>query len=207
MKKTKPSIILVAPEKPVYFEEIYGDTVDMLRHDFCVREAQSTQLVRDYIQHSSPMALLITECDLLAPEFKDLLDTIVTYHRQGGMVIFCCGFSNNFPFTKFKVLFKDHFDVPWTCAAYQSDQLYRRTDVLEDYTTLTPPQMYINAVILGNVDQNHILYGSSIGDSASPIVWKKKDQHGALGFIGAVNGEKEVALALLAMCLQEKPYR
>ncbi|TVY43687.1 Uncharacterized protein LOCC1_G004653 [Lachnellula occidentalis] len=203
-----PSVLLVSLDKQSFFDNMYEETLALLRSKANIIEV--THIASAMSHLSSPQAsytaIIVTDAGILARDKVTLQQKLAEYATCGGTVII--GFHvSSFARPKDAArFFKDQWAFDWKFGNYHREMFRLNPRALQysryisqGGTTFLPRQYSMKAVLLSGPKPEDCVYVGEMGSAESPAVLAKKGK-GFLGWIGDVNTEVGTSLLLLYMC-------
>ncbi|KAJ9217056.1 hypothetical protein DTO166G4_1516 [Paecilomyces variotii] len=216
----RPRVLLLSIDSKPWFDEMYSHLVDKLFEHATIQRASNSDAAVRYLSANHPDAILATDPGLTDPSNSRALDSVLTYVRSGGVLIFCCLFSSFINAPTFNRFMRTKLNFPWAFGNYHRTTVYlNQRAVLSSATNRhlakeRLPQSYSQkAVHLKNVDnavalylpgrdsvvESHVFPPGPVNREQTPVAFQNLGQ-GCVGYIGDVNGEEGSDQVILAMC-------
>ncbi|KAK7438433.1 hypothetical protein VKT23_018046 [Stygiomarasmius scandens] len=147
--------------------------------------------------------ILINDPEVLRPENKPYIDSVVEYVRGGGRVVFAGMFSSLVNAPTLDEMWKRIFGLPWKMGSYyQSEVELSKESVLEKANTSLglKQTLSMKAVHLRDAGAGDTVYcpkGKNY-DREAPVLFARMGE-GYVGYVGDVNGEEDSTDITLAM--------
>ncbi|KAH8589357.1 hypothetical protein B0O99DRAFT_337419 [Bisporella sp. PMI_857] len=103
-----------------FVDKTYSSLFQALSAAGHVTRAQTKSGALQYLNRRIPSAILATDEGLTLPENKPVLDKVIAYVKNGGLVILGLHLPNFATWKSIDKLFAD-FDIPWKTGDYASD--------------------------------------------------------------------------------------
>lgn len=213
---SKPVVVIIGLQYADMFERIYHHFLSALQKKADVRKVASKLDALRYLSSPSPPhAVLLCDAAITEKEFRDVLDSLVSYVKRGGTAV-CMGvFSGWASPDDLTAMFATSWGLPW------SFETYRRYDWVVspcpkglDVKGLATAYS-MKAVILSNVPVESAVYFDPYyaeqlrkGKGKVRAVLQESCEctaafaavgEGYFGYVGDVNGEPETTAVILAM--------
>lgn len=116
----RPEILLLSLAFQEFLDECYSSLISQLDESAQLRRAKVASKAIKYLEESNPRAIIVTDEGLTGTKNRAVLDKVVSYVRNGGLVIFGLHFPNFTDFNTFDDFFSGAFGLPWKHGGYQS---------------------------------------------------------------------------------------
>ncbi|OBT92911.1 hypothetical protein VE01_08955 [Pseudogymnoascus verrucosus] len=114
----RPVIFVLSLMFREFLDESYSSLFNRLNESTQLRRAKVASEAIQYLEESSPRAILVTDEGLTKTENRVVLDKVVLYVRNGGLVIFGLHFPNFTRMDDFDNFFNRAFGIPWKHGDY-----------------------------------------------------------------------------------------
>jgi hypothetical protein len=218
---SEPCVLLLTLDSQTWFDEMYARLIESLVSRAKIERASTaTAAIRrlSSADEVRPRAVLVTDTGLTEGKHpNDLLDTVLSYVRSGGTIVFCCLFAGFSHAPDFNQFFRTKLSLPWQFGDYYRTtvhlaQTHRVRDVLNKKSNLHKEYSQ-KAVYLKNAEPDSAVYVPSEESDTESFVFAPHPVNfrqtpvaftgyglGWLGYVGDVNTEEGTDEAVLAMC-------
>ncbi|KAF7981539.1 hypothetical protein HWV62_33129 [Athelia sp. TMB] len=199
-----PFVLLVSLMDGSYFDDVYEHFTRGLMNKAEWLQATTSREALDTLAKRKVAAVFVTDPAIAnAPKpHAKLAAALVTYAKNGGIVVFGGMFSSHVTTSKHDAFFKNIWGLNWKMGDYYRESFTAnssRHQVLKGRDVPGIPWNYnVKTVHLKGVVENDVVY-APVGDSKQIPVAYAKMGAGYVGYHGEVNGEKESTNILLTM--------
>ena len=109
----KPEILFLSLVFQSFLDETYSSLIDDLDKHTCLKRAKAAAGAIRYLEANNPKAILVTDEGLTKAKNRPVLDKVVSYLRNGGLVIIGLHFPNFITMDMFDNFFGEAFGLPW----------------------------------------------------------------------------------------------
>ena len=212
----RPEIVLLSLAYQSFFDETYSSLIGSLRSSFQLKRAKTANGVIRYLATNNPKAILVTDEGLTKTRNGAVLDRVVSYVHNGGLVIVGLSFTSFTQLDDFDKFFKDGFGLPWRSGDY-----HRTTFQLNPSCSLpanlalnsfpapysmkvlhvkhAEPHQKIFVPITDAMTQSHVFPPEYVDQTQAAVVGTKIGE-GFMIYIGDVNAEKGSLDIILHLC-------
>lgn len=201
--------------QPELFEDLYRGIRSHIAAKYTTMEVKDAPDVQNLLSSPSLKAILVVDGALSQGKHIALQTQLARFVKAGGVLVFCCLFSNFVSPDNANKLWKK-FDLPWTYGDYHRSTFYlsqkaktvfgsQRAVTLErEYSmkTLHLEGSTVDSRVYVPLEQSRtqsmVFPPDTVDQSQSPAAWAKSGD-GWLGFIGDVNNEKGSQKLLMVM--------
>jgi hypothetical protein len=212
----RPEILLLSLAFRSFFDESNASLIDNLYKSARLKRAKTASGAIQYLEANNPSSILVIDEGLTMAENRAVLDKVVSYVRNGGLVIiglhFPC-FTNMITFDKF---FNETFSLPWRHGDYHrtSFQLNPSCSLPTGAASNSLPAPYsmkalhvkdaqphekIFVPVANATTQSHVFPPEYVDQSQAAVVGAKVG-NGYLAYIGDVNSEEGSDNIILSLC-------
>jgi hypothetical protein len=114
----RPEVFLLSLAFRSFFDESYASLINMLNASAQVKRAKAAGAALRYLEANNPRAILVTDEGLTERKNRAVLDKVVSYIRDGGLVIVGLHFCNFTDMDTFGKFFNEAFSLPWEAGDY-----------------------------------------------------------------------------------------
>ncbi|KAL8684780.1 MAG: hypothetical protein Q9218_008139 [Villophora microphyllina] len=197
------------------FDDLYKDLLAQIGKKYTTTESKDAGAVKSLLSSPSLKVVLVPDGGLSLGKFTALQIQLARFVKAGGILIFCCLFSNFTTPPNADRLYQN-FDMPWKYGDYHRSTFYlsqKAKTVFGTARAATLEREYsMKAVHIKDATVNSKVYvpleqsrvqsmvfpPSAVDQSQSPAVWTKCGE-GSLGYIGDVNNEEGTRKLLMVM--------
>lgn len=213
---SSPEILLLSLSCQSFFDESYTSLIDSLCKSAQLKRAKTASGTIRYLDANHPTHILVTDEGLTEAKHQAVLDKVVSYVRNGGVVIVGLHFPSFVNFDACNDLFTKAFGLPWKSGDYH------RTDFQLNPSCSLPPGVASNSfpppysmktlhvkgaqphekifVPIGDaMTQSHVFSPEKVSQEQAAVVGAKVGD-GYVAYVGDVNGEKGSDRVILALC-------
>lgn len=200
-------IFLLSLAYQSFFDEMYSSLIDSIRNSFQMKRAKTAKGAIQYLLMNSPKAILVTDEGLAKAEHVPVLDLVVSYVRNGGLMIAGFHFPNFTAMGDFDKFFNEGFGLPWKYGDYHRTNFGFNHSCSLPATVVSnsfPPPYSMKAVHIKNAEPHEKIFVPITGAKTQSLVFppEEVDQtqaavvgtkvgDGFIVYIGDVNSEKE----------------
>jgi hypothetical protein len=220
---SKPLVMLLSLAGDTVFADNHGHFLQALRTKAHVTTALTAADAFQHLSTSDLAAVLVTDCKISEPGFKQILDQLVEYTKSGRPVVIGGTFSSFMLFPDFLTFFGTAWGVQWESSSHTKDEFSYNpaaNSLFKDDARLPPSLPYMKGVYLTGFKPEDAVYIPVVyededededSDEApnvsptkperpaeSPVVYTRIGK-GYLGYVGFVNGEAVLTDVVLAM--------
>lgn len=212
----KPEILFLSLAFQSFLDETYSSLIDDLDKHACLKRAKAADGAIRYLEASNPKAIVVTDEGLTKAKNKGMLDKVVSYLWNGGLVIIGLHFPNFTAMDVFDKFFGEAFGLP----PVHGD--YHRTDFQFNPSSTLPanvasaslpapfsmkvlhvknarPEEKIFIPVPEAMTQSHVFPPSYVDQTQSAVVGAKVGD-GCVAYVGDVNGEQGSNKVILSLC-------
>lgn len=212
----KPEILFLSLAFRSFLDEIYSSLIDDLDRHAHLKRAKAAGGAIRYLEANNPKAILVTDEGLTKAKNRPVLDKVVSYLLNGGLVIIGLHFPSFTAMDVFDKFFGKAFGLPWVHGDYH------RTDFqFNPSSTLPPnvasaslpapfsmkvlhvknarPEEKIFIPVPEAMTQSHVFPPSYVDQTQAAVVGAKV-RDGYMAYIGDVNGEQGSNKVILSLC-------
>lgn len=211
-----PEILLLSLSSQSFFDESYSSLIDGLHNSAQLKRAKTASGAVRYLEANNPTRILVTDEGLTKAKNKAVLDLVVSYVRNGGLVIVGLNFPNYINMDAFDKFFNEAFSLPWKRGDYHRSEFQLNpscslpTGVASNsfpapysmkalHVTSAQPHEKIFVPIANAVIQSRVFSPEPVSQEQAAVVGAKVG-NGYLAYVGDVNGEKGSDRVILALC-------
>ncbi|RDX50681.1 hypothetical protein OH76DRAFT_1471353 [Lentinus brumalis] len=211
-------VLLVSIQKQDWIDESYSQLYrGLMRNAYVTEVCNAIDAVAALSDPSPPGAVIVTDGAIMEASHSAVLQKLVEYTKNGGILVFGVNFSNFFPQNKAREFFQ-RWELPWDSGDY-----YRTTFALNHAGIPSPlssaalvPSFSMKALHLKNVAPEHAVYYATTNSRVESLVFaptkitaQQATQtpaafapvgEGFLGYVGDVNGEQGSIRLTIEMC-------
>lgn len=202
-------LILHPDEWHSFHHEMHKDIHSQIASLYTIQEAQTKEEAHRALDSlCKPKAILLVHGELCNPEYRDLIDRVISYAKDGGSVIMCLNFASFMQFPEFSPTFNEGFGLSWKLGGY-TRETYALNDVFKDYFKNRLQAAYSQkALHIRNSSRHCQVYVETEEMMAemhssytpqSPVIFERYTDTGFIGYIGDVNNEEGSQAVLLGM--------
>ncbi|KAE8355426.1 hypothetical protein BDV28DRAFT_146100 [Aspergillus coremiiformis] len=211
-----PEILLLCLAYRDFLDELYSPLFDKLSDSANVKRAKTTRGALRYLEQNSPSAIIVTDEGLTQQRHREVLERVVTYTRNGGLVIVGLHFTSFTERDVFNRFFNHGFGLPWERGDYhRTDFEFNASCVLPrgTMTSSLPGPCNMKTLHVKNVQPHEKIFGPVRNartqshvfppepvDSAQAAVAGASVGNGYLVYCGDVNGEDGSNRIILSLC-------
>jgi hypothetical protein len=212
----RPEIFLLSLAHSPVFDEIYSSLIDKLSESATVKRAKTVTGAVRYLGEHNPKAIIITDRGLIEDASAEVLQNVISYVQNGGLVIAGLHFPNFVRPDEFDNFFASAFALPWRAGDYhRTDFELNRSCVLpQGVKTSSLPGPYSmktlhinNArphekifVPVRNARTQSLVFAPTPVDPTQAAVTGAKIGNGYVVYCGDVNPEEGSDKVILALC-------
>lgn len=165
---------------------------------------------------NNPKAILVTDEGLTKTKNRVVRERVVSYVRDGGLVIFGLHFSNSTRMDVFDTFFNETFDLPWQHGDYHrsefqlnpscslpigvaSNRLPESYSMKVIHVKNARPEEKISVPVANAITQSNVFPPEYV-DQAQAAVVGSKVGNGYLVYVGDVNAEEGSDNIILSLC-------
>ena len=212
----RPEIFLLSLAYKTFFDNTYATLIDGLNKSAQLKRAKSSNGAIRYLEANNPNAILVTDEGLTVMEYRAVVEKLLAYVRNGGLVIIGFHFPNFAILDAIDKFFNEGLELPW-----QSGDYHRTTfqfnpscslpsGIMKDafptaysmkvlHVKNARPHEKIFSPIPEAMTQSFIFPPSGVDEAQAAIVGANIG-HGFLVYCGDVNGEESSDKVILAFC-------
>ena len=198
-----------------FLDEMYSSLIDGLSRSAQLKRAKSASGAINYLEANNPRAILVTDEGLTEAKNRAVLENVMSYVRNGGLVIVGLHFPN---FATFDVIngFFETFGLPWRSGNYHRDEFQLNPTCslprgVASNRLLAPysmkalhvknarPDEKIFVPVADDMTLSNVFPPRHIDNAQAAVVGAKVGD-GYLVYIGDVNGEKGSDNIILSLC-------
>jgi len=212
----KPEILFLSLAFQSFLDETYSSLIDDLDKHARLKRAKSTASVIQYLKANNPKAILVTDEGLTEAKNRPVLDKVVSYLRNGGLVIIGLHFPNFTAMDVFDEFFGKAFGLPWVHGDYhRADFQFNPSSTLPAnvasaslpapfsmkvlHVKNARPEEKIFIPVPEAMTQSHVFPPSYVDQAQSAVVGAKVGD-GYVAYVGDVNGEQGSNKVILSLC-------
>lgn len=210
----QPLILILALDKPDFYNDMYAGFTDQLRHQANVEQITTPSDARLGFQRDpKPAAVLCVDGALTVSTRLTLVQEAAGYVRAGGNLIFMGLFSSFSRPPDIGTLFA-HLGLPWTSGEYHRTTVHLNTAMTRFDTSGLARSYSQKALHLANVAMADAVYlphadsvvesavfaPTSVGDRTQTPAALASVGEGWVGYLGDVNNEEDTTLVALSIC-------
>ena len=114
----RPEILLLSLAFQSFLDESYSSLIDNLYRSAQLKRAKTASGTINYLEANNPRAILVTDEGLMKAKNRVVREKVVSYVRDGGLVIVGLHFPNFTRMDVFDRFFNETFDLPWQHSDY-----------------------------------------------------------------------------------------
>jgi hypothetical protein len=217
---SKPFVMILSLAGDTLFANIHAHLLQALRTRAHVTTSVTAEAAEDALQHlntSDLAAVLVADCYISETPFQSVLTKLVEYAKSGRPV--GGTFSSFMLWPQFPTFFGTAWGVQWKSGSYTKNEFSYNpaaNPLFTDDARLPPSLPYMKGLYLTGFKPEDAVYFPKVWDdddpddepdtsatkreelAESPIVYTRLGK-GYLGYVGFINGEKEITDVVLAM--------
>jgi hypothetical protein len=212
----RPEILLLSLAYQLFFDEMYSSLLESFRSSVQLRRAKTASGVMQYLATNSPKAIVVTDEGLTKAKNSAVLDRVVSYVRNGGLVIVGLHFTSFTQMDVFDKFFNEGLSLPWKHGDY-----HRTTFQLNSSSSLptgvasnsfpapysmkvlhvkyAEPHEKIFVPITDAMTQSHVFSPEYVDQTQAAVVGTRLGD-GYIAYVGDVNAEKGSDDVILRLC-------
>lgn len=213
----RPGVLIISLSvQDEAFHHTYDRLIRGLIHSSNVCRVKCAAGVRLSLADSSPKVIIATDHGLTEPDNAESLAKVVSYVRNGGLLIFGLDFPDLVDIDAFNQLFTQEFGLPWKRGDYhRADFQVNPNCTLPTGATrdLLPQPYSMKAVhianahphekillpVLGGISPSRVFPQALTGQEQAAVVCAKVGS-GFVAYVGDVNNEDQSNDVILALC-------
>ncbi|KAK6348883.1 hypothetical protein TWF730_009649 [Orbilia blumenaviensis] len=184
-----------------FLDALYKPLFDSLSAKADLKRANERAEALRYLELSRPVAIIATDAGLTESENGQVVEAVLQYVRNGGILILGLDFPSSIAMDEFDSFFQRKLNLPWASGDYHRDDF----EINEEGIFPPPggsrenfPQNYnMKALHIKNASPEQRLYTASDSDQAA-IVGTSYGE-GYVAYIGDCNGEAEMGNFILGL--------
>ncbi|SJL04759.1 uncharacterized protein ARMOST_08129 [Armillaria ostoyae] len=194
-------ILFISLENEPFFEDIHKNLLVALRSKRRVVQALSADDAMQSLASPNVAGVFVTDPGIVRKKHKRVLTKLVSYTKDGGLVVFGGLFSSFIRPPEMDKFWSTTWGVSWKMGDYQRKMFHRQegNDTVKSSKGL-PASYSMKAVHLKGINSAAAVYKDrdQHGELQAPVV-RMKFGAGYLGYLGDVNAEEESTDVVLAM--------
>ncbi|KAI9769772.1 MAG: hypothetical protein M1840_003766 [Geoglossum simile] len=211
----RPEILLLSLAFRSFFDEAHSSLIDSLYGSALVKRAKTASGAVKYFEANNPGCILVTDEGLTKTENRAVLDKVVAYVRNGGLVVVGLHFTNFTNMDAFDQFFET-LGLPWRRGDYQrsdfrlnpscslptgvaSSSLPAPYSMKVLHIKNAQPHEKIFIPVADAMSQSHV-FAPEYVDQAQAAVVGARIGNGYLAYVGDVNSEKGSDNIILSLC-------
>lgn len=214
----RPEIFLLSLAFQDFLDEIYSSFFDNLSKLANLKRAKTSNGAIRYLEANNPKAILVTDEGLARAANGAVLEKVLSYLRNGGLVAFGVLFSNWVSLDAWEKLFNETFGLPWRQGDYHratfqfNPSCTLPTNVVKDsfpspysmkavHVQDARPHEKIFVPVPGAMTESHVFTPSHVDETQAAVAGATVG-NGFLVYAGDVNpevGSEKVMLTLLGL--------
>ncbi|KAI0704397.1 hypothetical protein C8T65DRAFT_830765 [Cerioporus squamosus] len=211
-------VLLISIQKQDWIDESYSQLYrGLMRNAYVAEVYDAVDAIAALSDPSPPNAVIVTDGAITEAAYSAVVQQLVDYTKNGGILVFGVNFSNFLPRNKARHFFQ-RWELPWDSGDY-----YRTTFALNPAGVPSPlspaalvPTFSMKALHLKNVPPEHAVYYATPDSRVESLVFaptkitaQQATQtpaafapvgEGFLGYVGDVNGEQGSIRLTMEMC-------
>jgi hypothetical protein len=212
----KPEILFLSLAFQSYLDEAYSSLIDDLDKHACLKRAKAAAGAIRYLEANNPKAILVTDEGLTKAKNRSVLDKVVPYLWNGGLVIIGLHFPHFTTRDVFDKFFGSAFGLSWLRGDYhRTDFQFNPSSTLPAnvasaslpapfsmkvlHVTNARPEEKIFVPVPEATTQSHVFPPSHVDQAQAAIVGAKVGD-GYVAYVGDVNGEEGSNKVILSLC-------
>ena len=212
----RPEILLLSLAFRSFLDESNSSLIDNLYKSAQLKRAKTASGAIQYLEANNPRSILVTDEGLTTTENRAVLDKVVSYVRNGGLVIVGLHFPSFTNMDAFDKFFDETFSLTWQHGDYhRSDfQLNPSCSLPTGVASNSLPAPYSMKVlhvknarpyekifipVADAITQSHVFPPEYV-DQAQAAVVGAKVGNGYLAYVGDVNSEEGSDNIILSLC-------
>ena len=212
----KPEILFLSLEYRNFLDETYSSLIDDLDKHARLKRAKAAGAAIQYLDANDPKFILVTDEGLTKTKNRPVLNKVVSYLRNGGLVIIGLHFPNFTTMDVFDKFFGKAFGLPWVHGDYHRTdfQFNPSSTIPANVASASLPAPYSMKVLhIKNASpeekifipvpeamtKSHVFPPSYVDQSQAAVVGAKVGD-GYLVYVGDVNGEQGSNKVILSLC-------
>ncbi|PBK80460.1 hypothetical protein ARMGADRAFT_1003104 [Armillaria gallica] len=200
-QSTDSFILLISLDNEPFFEDIHKNLLVALRSKRRVVQALSADDAMQSLASPNIAGVFVTDPGIVRKKHKRVLTKLVSYTKDGGLVVFGGLFSSFIRPPEMDKFWSTSWGVSWKMGDYQRKMFHRQegNDTVKSSKGL-PASYSMKAVHLKGINSAAAVYKNrdQHGELQAPVV-RMKFGAGYLGYLGDVNAEEESTDVVLAM--------
>ncbi|KAL9576103.1 MAG: hypothetical protein Q9212_007384 [Teloschistes hypoglaucus] len=192
-------------DPPEFFDDLYGGICSQISAKYTTKVVKDAPDVQRLLSSPSLKVILAVNGTLSQGKFTALQKQLARFVKAGGVLVFCCHFSNSLCPPNADKMWKN-FDLPWTYGEYYRTTYYlsqkaktvfgsRRAVTLEREYSMKAVHLQhstVNSRVYVPLEQSRtqsmVFPPDTVDQNESPAAWTVSG-NGWLGYIGDVNNE------------------
>lgn len=209
-------ILLISLAYRDFFDEMYSSLLESLRSSMQLKRAKTANGVLRYLATNSPKVILVTDEGLTKAKNSAVLDRVISYLRNGGLVIVGLHFTGFTRMDVFDKFFNQSFGLSWKHGDYHRTDFQFNpscslpTGVASDsfpapysmkvlHVKDAEPHEKIFVPTTDAMTQSRVFPPEFVDQTQAAVVGTKVED-GYLVYAGDVNNEKESFDVILRLC-------
>ncbi|KAJ6591722.1 hypothetical protein DFH09DRAFT_1137799 [Mycena vulgaris] len=215
MASGRPRILVLSLFKEHSLYHLYTQLFDSVRSVTTLHFVESKAAFSSALRITKPSAVLAIDGAITTGDNLDVLQQLIQFTRQGGIVVCCCNFSNGLDYITASEYFSQ-WRLAWDAGSY-----FRTTVHLNQLRPVAGMSLdglaasySVKALSLVHVLKEHAVYNPSssslieshvfeadkfpVDQAEAPCAYAPVGQ-GYFGYVGDVNSEEDTTRAILAM--------
>ena len=212
----RSTILLISLAYREFFDEMYSSLLESLRSSVQLKRAKTANGVLRYLATNSPKVILVTDEGLTKAKNSAVLDRVISYLRNGGLVIVGLHFTGFTRMDVFDKFFDQGFGLPWKHGDYHRTTFQFNpscslpTGVASNsfpapysmkvlHVKDAEPHEKIFVPINDAMTQSHVFPPEFVDQTQAAVVGTRVED-GYIVYAGDVNNEKESFDVILRLC-------
>jgi len=212
----KPEILFLSLAFHRVRGEWYAPLIDDLDKETTSKHARNAIDAIKYLENNNPKAIIVTDEGLPKAEHKPVLDKVVSYVQNGGLVIIGFHFPSFTNFDDIDELFGKAFGLPWLSGDYTRSEIqFNPSSTAPSAIFPMPSPFTMKALRVRNARPEEKIFvpvpvreeetlstalPPAYVDQTQATVVGVKVGDGYVAYVGDVNAEKESNKIMLSLC-------
>ena len=212
----RPEIVLLSLAHQSFFDEMYSSLIDTFHRSVDLKRAKTASGAIRYLATNRPKVIIITDEGLTKAKNSEVLDQVIAYLRNGGLVIVGFHFTCFTPMDVFDEFFSEGFGLPWKHGDYHRTtfQFNSLCSLPTDVASNSFPEPYSMKVLhvkdaephekifvptTNARTQSHVFPPEYVDQTQAAVVGTRVGD-GYMAYVGDVNGETGSDDVILRLC-------
>ncbi|KAJ7504537.1 hypothetical protein B0H11DRAFT_1852989 [Mycena galericulata] len=208
-----PNILVLALLKEHHLYDLFSQLLECVKSAATLHFVDSKAALKTALKTKKPSAVLAIDGAISKEGNADVLQQLIQYTREGGIVVCCCNFSNGVNYLAAAQFFAQ-WSLPWDAGSYFRTAVHLNSSVAAISLQDLSPSYSIKSLSLVHVQPLHAVYNPSsssviqshvftpdrlpVDPAESPCAYAPVGR-GYFGYVGDVNNEEDSTRVVLAM--------